>query len=251
VSSTTDSKITHRFFSKPIFFILFSALFVFLFPAIWLNSASSDAFRTDLKHLILDELSYTNPLPSGSKVDAIYVLGGSQTNLEFKYKTASELYHKGICKRIWILSRPGITEYSVSLGRNLTNNEWSILKLTEFGVPSECIEPIKIKEGFFGTFTEAKGISSLVEKRGYKSLLLISSPEHLYRAEISFDNFLKDQNISIYACPACPVGRNYRTGVKSGFYLTGVKGSGERDVLLRDLLVEFIKLKVYQYLLVR
>ncbi|MBW1720052.1 MAG: hypothetical protein JRJ43_10940 [Deltaproteobacteria bacterium] len=106
--------------------------------------------------MILDELIDINPLPSGAKVDAIYVLGGSQTNLELKYKTASELYHKGICKRIWILSRPGITEYNVSLGRNLTNNEWSILKLTEFGVPEECIEPIKINEGFFGTFTEAQ-----------------------------------------------------------------------------------------------
>jgi len=228
VSSTIDSKISHRFFSKPIFIISFSALFVFLFSAIWLNSASSDAFRTDLKHLILSELIDINPLPSGSKVDAIYVLGGSQTSLELKYKTASELYHKGICKRIWILSRPGITEYSVSLGRNLTNNEWSILKLKEFGVPDDCIEPIKAKEGFFGTFTEAKGISSLIKRQGFKSLLLISSPEHLYRAEISFDNFLKDQNTSIY-----------------------IKGSGEHDVSLRYLLVEFIKLKVYQYLLVR
>ena len=176
--------------------------------------------------MILSELIDTNPLPSGTKVDAIYVLGGSQTSLEFKYKKAAEFFNKGICKRIWILSRPGITEYSVSLGRNLTNNEWSILKLTEYGVPSECIEPIKIKEGFFGTFTEAKGISSLIKKQGYKSLLLVSSPEHLYRAEISFDNFLKDQNISIY-----------------------VQGSEER-VLLRQLIVEFIKLKVYQYLLV-
>jgi uncharacterized SAM-binding protein YcdF (DUF218 family) len=205
-----------------------------------LNSASSGAFRTDLKHLILSELIDINPPPAGAKVDVIYVLGGSQTSLEHKYKKASELYHKGICKRIWILSRPGITEYSVSLGRNLTNNEWSILKLTEFGVPTECIEPIKANEGFFGTFSEAKGISSLIKKQGFKSLLLISSPEHLYRAEISFDNFLKDQNLSIYACP-----------VKSGFYLTGVEASGESDVSLVDLLVEFIKLKVYQYLLVR
>ncbi|MDL1962012.1 MAG: YdcF family protein [Deltaproteobacteria bacterium] len=225
--------------TKSLFIISFGALFVFIFSAIWLNSEYSDAFRTDLKHLILSELIYINPLPSGTKVNAIYVLGGSQTNIEHRYKTASELYHKGICERIWILSRPGITEYSVSLGRNLTNNEWSILKLTEFGVPTECIEPIEVKEGFFGTFTEAKGISSLIKKRGYKSLLLISSPEHLCRAEISFDKFLKDQNTSIYACP-----------VKSGFYLTGVEESDSR-ALLRDLLVEFIKLKVYQYLLVR
>ncbi len=212
--------------TKPIFIISLSALFIFLFSAIWLNSASSSAFRTDLKRLLSDELIYIDPPPAGAKVDAIYVLGGSQTGLEYSYKTASELYHKGICKRIWILSRPGITEYSISLGRNLANNEWSILKLKEFGVPEEDVEALKIKEGFFGTFSEAKGISSLIKKQGYKSLLLVSSPEHLYRAEISFDNFLKDQNISIY-----------------------VQGSEER-VLLRQLIVEFIKLKVYQYLLV-
>jgi uncharacterized SAM-binding protein YcdF (DUF218 family) len=106
VSSTTDSKISHRFFSKPISLISFSALFVFLFSAIWLNSESSDAFRTDLKHLILSELIYIDPPPAGAKIDAIYVLGGSQRSLEHRYKTASELYHKGICKRIWILSRP-------------------------------------------------------------------------------------------------------------------------------------------------
>ena len=214
--------------TKSLFIISFSAIFVFVFSAIWLNSGSSGAFRTDLKHLILSELIDINPLPSGAKVDVIYVLGGSQRSLELKYKKAAEFFHKGICKRIWILSRPGITEYGVSLGRNLTNNEWSILKLTEFGVPTECIEPIKAKEGFFGTFSEAKGISSLIKRQGYKSLLLISLPEHLYRAEISFDNFLKDENTSIY-----------------------VEGSGKRDVLLRYLLVEFIKLKVYQYLLVR
>jgi uncharacterized SAM-binding protein YcdF (DUF218 family) len=227
VSSTIDSKISQRFFSKPIFFISFSALFVFLFSAIWLNSASSCAFRTDLKHLILSELIDINPLPSGAKVDAIYVLGGSQTGLELKYKTASELYHKGICKRIWILSRPGITEYSVSLGRNLTNEEWSILKLKEFGVPEENVEAIKIKEGFFGTFTEAKGISSLIESRGYRSVLLISSPWHTHRLKISFEKFLRNQHIKMY-----------------------VQESGGR-VLLRQLIIEFIKLKAYQCLLVR
>jgi hypothetical protein len=152
---------------------------------------SSGAFRTDLRHLILSELIDINPLPSGTKVDVI-------------------------------------TEYSVSLGRNLTNNEWSNLKLKEFGVPTECIEPIKAKEGFFGTFSEAKGISGLMESRGYRSVLLISSPWHTHRLKISFEKFLRNQHITMY-----------------------VQKSGERDALLRDLLVEYIKLKVYQYLLVR
>ena len=87
--------------AKPIFFISFSALFVFILSAIWLNSGRSIDFRTDLKHLILNELIYIDPPPSGTKVDAIYVLGGSQRSLDIKYKKAAELFHKGMCKRIW------------------------------------------------------------------------------------------------------------------------------------------------------
>ena len=219
-------KINHRIFSRPIFFISFSALFVFVLFLIWLNSNSASHFRADLKHLLSDELIRINPPAPGAKVDAIYVLGGSQRSLEHRYNTAADLYHKGICKKILILSRTGKTEYSVSLGRNLTNDEWSILKLKEFGVPKEHIEPIKIKEGFFGTFAEAKGISSLIKSRGYKDIVLISSPDHTHRVKISFDNFLKNQRTSIY-----------------------IEGSGEK-VLLRHLIVEFFKLKVYQYFLI-
>ena len=228
MSSTIDSNNNHRIFSKPVFFISFSALLAtFTLSIIWLNSNSASHVRADLKHLLSDESICINPLSANTKVDAIYVLGGSQRSLGLKYKTASELFHKGICKRIWILSRPGKTEYSKSLKRNLTNDEWSLLKLKELGVPAEDVEAIKIKEGFFGTFAEAKGISSLIKNRGYKSLLLVSSHEHTKRIKISFDNFLKNQSTSIY-----------------------IEGSGEK-VLLRHLIVEFVKLKIYQYFLVQ
>ena len=103
---------------------IFSALLVLAFSAIWLNTGYSSAIRTDLKQSILNELIYINPPAPGAKVDAIYVLGGNQRSLELKYKTAADLFRKGICKRIWILSRPGKTEYSRSLRRNLTNDEW-------------------------------------------------------------------------------------------------------------------------------
>jgi len=217
----------HHICSRPIFLISFGALLAFTLSLIWLNSNRAGHVRADLKHLLSDELIHINPPTPGSKVDAIYVLGGSQTSLEYKYKTAADLFHKGICKRILILSRPGKTEYSPSLGRNLTNDEWSILKLKEFGVPKEHIEPIKIKEGFFGTFAEAKGISSLIKSRGYKNPILVSSPYHTQRVKISFNNFLKNQNTSLL-----------------------IQGS-EGKAFLRDLIVEFFKLKVYQYLLVQ
>jgi uncharacterized SAM-binding protein YcdF (DUF218 family) len=224
--------------AKPIFFISFSALLSITLFLVWLNSNSASHVRADLRHLLSNELIRINPPAPGTKVDVIYVLGGSQTSLGYRYKTVADLFHKGICKRIWILSRPGKTEDSPSLGRNLTNDEWSVLKLNEFGVPKEYISPIKAKERFFGTFSEAKDISSLIKRRGYKSLVLVSSPYHTHRVKISFDNFLKNTNTSIFACP-----------VKSGFYLTGVQGS-EGKAFLRDLIVEFLKLKVYQYFLV-
>ena len=145
-----------------------SAFLVIAISALWLNSNNAGHFRTNLKQFILDELIDINPPPSGEKIDAIYVLGGSPRSLAFKYKTAAELFHRGISKRIWILSRPGKTEFSRSLGRNLTNDEWSVLKLKEFGVPAENIEPIKIDEGFFGTFSETEGISSLPKDRDIK-----------------------------------------------------------------------------------
>ena len=203
--------------------LISTAFLVIAISAIWLNSNTAGHFRTDLKQFILNELISIDPPPIGAKVDAIYVLGGSQSSLEFKYKKASDLFHQGISNRIWILSRPGITEFNRSLGRNLTNDEWSVLKLQEFGVPEENIEAIKIEDGFFGTFTEAEGISSLLKSRGYNDIVLISSDYHTKRIKISFDHFLKDQDIKIFT-----------------------RGSGEK-VLLREAIFEFIKLKVYQY----
>ena len=175
---------------------------------------------------LLKKLVYSNPPPIGEKVDVIYVLGGSQRSLELKYKTAAKLYHQGIGNRIWILSRPGITEYNRSIGRNLTNDEWSQTKLKKLGVPEKNVEAIEIREGFFGTFSEAKGISALMMNKRYKSIVLITSPGHTYRTKLSFDDFLQNQNDNIY-----------------------VQSSDEK-FLLRSLIVEFVKLKIYQLFLI-
>lgn len=193
---------------------------------LWLVSSPSNAFRGKVGELIRKELIREDSKRFTNVVDAIYLLGGSQNSLEFKFKRAADLYHDGICKRILILHRPGKTEYSSLLRRNLANDEWAILKLEEFGIPKKNVEPIRIKKGFFGTLTEAKGISRLIIKREYKSIILISSPYHTHRVKISFEKFLKDHNVTFY-----------------------VQGSDQR-VSLMHFLVEFIKLKIYEYLLV-
>ena len=194
--------------------------------AIWLNSKNAQQFRNYFKELINKELIYINPPLADSKIDAIYLLGGSPKSQVFKYIKVSDLYRRGVSDRIWILSLGGITEYDHRVGRNLTNNEWSLFKLKQVGIPEENVELINVKEGFFGTFSEAEAISALLEERGYQSILLIAQPYHTHRVKISFDNFLNEQNVSMY-----------------------IIDSGER-MWLRHLIVEFFKLKIYEYFLV-
>lgn len=211
---------------KSIFLSRLSISFFAVFAAGLLLLGSSGVFRSSLKDYLSNRLIACDTLKPGDFVDIVYILGGSQKSLKLKFKTAADFYHKGVCKKILFLSQAGVTEYSSLLQRNLTNNEWASLNLVNLGIPKKNIKPIDLKEGFFGTYSEAKGISTLLKEKKYKSILLISAPYHTQRVKNSFNSFLQDQDVSVY-----------------------VQGSGEK-LFLRHFIVEFIKLKVYQYLLV-
>jgi len=120
----------------------------------------------------------------------IYVLGGTQRSLEQNFRMASALYQKGLADKIFFLSRPGITEYSRELSRNMTNDEWSIRELEKSGVSSQKTEAVAVPSHVFGTYSEAKRISRLAKARGYKRLLLISSLYHTRRVYQTFSRFL-------------------------------------------------------------
>ncbi len=175
----------------------------------------------------LTENSYNSTLKSRN---ILYVLGGTQKSLKKKFKTAAELYNRGLCKKILILSAPGIIEYDPRLGRKLTNDEWAINKLVELGVRKEDIEPVSLEKGFFGTFTEAKGISALVLKRGYKHLILVTSPYHTMRTWVTFSKFLKDRGITLYIYAS------------NTLYIY----ASNDNIGLHNLLLEYFKLLLYK-----
>ena len=180
--------------------IILPAIFLlaFLISAIWLNSSRAAGFRFEIKELILSELVNVKPVPPGGTVDIIYVLGGTQESLKYKYDKTAELYRCGVSKKIWILDRPGTTEYNSKAARNFTNNEWSLFYFEKLGVPKDKIEIIMVSEGFFGTLSEAKHISQFIRQRGYSSILLISQDYHTERAYISFKKFLPPEGYSLY-----------------------------------------------------
>ena len=128
----------------------------------------------------------------------IYVLGGNQDSLVNRFRKAASLYHKGSSKKILILSRPGITEFSPELGRNLTNNEWAIRELERLNVRKEDIEPVSVQKKGFGTLSEAKDLSDIVRKKGCNRLILVTSDYHTRRVLQSFLKYGSDNSFELY-----------------------------------------------------
>lgn len=164
-------------------------------------------------------------IPDGSSFDVVYVLGGSQSSLREKYAKLGSLCRKIAYKKILILDRPGVTEYSREAGRNLTNNEWSLLQLERQGIKRQDVELVSIDEGYFGTFSEARAVTRLMGERGYRTALLITAPHHTARVKRSFGRMLKDKG-----------GRCYTTG-------------SEEEAPIGELLMENLKLMVYTFVL--
>lgn len=204
------------------------ALCVFLTVAAgtWFLSGSAASFRLWLNETLLEDLIREVPVPSGESVDAAYILGGTQESLEYKYRTVAGLVTSGTVRKVWFLGRPGITGYSAALGRNLTNDEWSVRTLGGLGVAREQTEIVEMVEDFFGTLSEAKQVSGLVASRSVKSIVLVAQKFHTRRALASFKKYM----------PA---------GVK--LYIS----SSEDTQRLYESCIEFIKWKVYEIFLLR
>ncbi len=177
--------------------------------------------------ILLPYLTAADDLHEEKSFDAVYILGGGQESLEAKFKALAPLYADGRCRNIMILSRPGTTEYSRDLGRNLTNDEWSFLTLEKYGVSGRYVQAVKVDQGFFGTFSESRCIAEMAEEKGWKDLLLITCPHHTRRVRACFDYFL------------------------DGWAGNFLVAASEHKAGIPELLVELLKLKVYQAFLLK
>ena len=186
-------------------------------------------FADRMETCLMKEIVFERHLPRGENGRlpelslVAYVLGGTQDSLSYKWKTVGRLYAEGTVGKILILHRPGITEYSPALGRNLTNDEWVTGKLKEEGVAVETLEFVPVPAAIFGTFAEARVISALARSRRVKRLVLVSSAHHTKRVWLSFSHFNADNAFEPY-----------------------IYGSEERVGIL-ELLMETMKLRFYRY----
>ena len=189
--------------------------------ALGVSTRPSDGFVGYLKAMTISE----DVIKKSSSFDIIYVLGGAQPSLQKKYERLGSLYRNVEYKKVLILDRSGITEYNKDVGRNLTNNEWSLMQMERWGIGKQDVELVSIDEGYFGTFSEARAVTELMGKRGYRTVLLITAPHHTARVKRSFGRMLKDKRGTCY-----------------------VASSGE-EVAIGELVMENIKLMVYTFFL--
>jgi uncharacterized SAM-binding protein YcdF (DUF218 family) len=181
----------------------------------------SDGVAGYLKTMTISE----DVISKGSSYDIVYILGGAQPSLQMKYARLGALSRTIQYKEILILDRPGITEYRKDAGRNLTNNEWSFMQLERWGIKKQDVELVSIHEGYFGTLSEARAVTGLMKKRGYRTILLITAPHHTARVKRSFGRMLRDTR------GMCSV-------------------TGSREVAgLGELVMENLKLMVYAFIL--
>jgi len=205
---------------------LWPLLGAFLILAVLLVVMIAYGSKTELKQYLMNQLTRMENVPPGTTCDTAYVLGSSPPSLLLKFKKVASLYRQGRCKKILIPHRPGITEYNPQLGRNLANDEWSIRQLERLGIPERSIQLVNIKKGFFGTYSEAKTVSSFAVHRGYKSLLLVTALHHTRRTLASFESFLQAHPTKLY-----------------------IEASSEKAGL-HELLLEFLKLQIYKFFLI-
>ena len=200
------------------------------FPAFDETDKLHGVFADRVVAYLMNGIEFEHHLPRGinghfpDTSAAAYILGGTQDSLSYKWKTVGRLYAEGTVRKILVLHRPGITEYSPDLGRNLTNDEWATGKLMEEGVAVETVEFVSVPPATFDTFAEARVISALARSRRMKRLVLVSSMHHTKRVWLSISHFNTDNAFEPY-----------------------IYGSEERAGIF-ELLMENLKLRLYRYI---
>ncbi len=160
------------------------------------------AFEEAAPGFMLRSMTQEKQLRESASADRglVYVLGGTPDSLERKFQTAARLLRERKADRILVLSRGGLMAFSPPRNRNLTANEWAIEKLAAVGIPSDKIEFVRVEEGFFGTWSEARGVSRLAKERGFQHLILVTSPYHSRRVWESFSRTVEqaDRRLFLY-----------------------------------------------------
>lgn len=117
---------------------------------------------------------YLSPQGTLAKADTIVAISGGDTTA--RVAEAVKLYNDGWAKRI-IFS-------GAALDPNSPSNAETMARAAEkLGVPSSAIE---LDETASNTRQNATGVATIMKRENFKSMILVTSPYHQRRADITF-----------------------------------------------------------------
>jgi uncharacterized SAM-binding protein YcdF (DUF218 family) len=134
------------------------------------------------------------------KADLIVCLAGN--NVERGLATI-DAYRQGLAPVIYNAREELPDGYEALKTKGLHYPETRELLLTLFkeaDVPASALVPEPAIAT--STFEEAQFVGALVKQKGYRSLIIITSPTHARRALLTFNKVFKDQNIKIMMLPS-------------------------------------------------
>ncbi len=129
-----------------------------------------------------------------AKADALVVLGGAKSYRE-RVRRAAELWRQGLAPAVVINDDRSQLGWSNADERNLTARERTARFLARSGVPARDIQVLPAQTD--NTFDEAVALLRYARTRGFRSLILVTSPYHSRRALRTFDAVFRDSRIAI------------------------------------------------------
>lgn len=140
------------------------------------------------KYLIVDK-----PLPYA---DALVVMAGSRSE---RLPAAANLYKKGIAPKILLANDGVFAAWSTEKQRNLFQVEWAELELMQMQVSEKAI--VKLQYSSSGTIYDALWSRTIVLKKGFKSIIIVTSDYHTRRSLWTFKRVYKNYPVKIAVYP--------------------------------------------------
>ncbi|RPI74928.1 MAG: YdcF family protein [Desulfobacteraceae bacterium] len=166
------------------------------------------------------------------KADLIVCLAGN--NVERGLATI-DLYRQGLAPYIFAAREELPDGFAVLTSKALhypENRDLLAGLFREAGIPDAVLLPEP--EIATSTFDEAKIVGERVKRKGYRSLIIVTSPTHTRRSRLTFENAVKGQKIKIMMWPSSYSKFNPQSWWKERKYT-------------REVIIEYQKLVYYTF----
>jgi uncharacterized SAM-binding protein YcdF (DUF218 family) len=171
--------------------------------------------------------------PTPQQADVIVILANWEDTI-IRARAGADLYRGGVAKMIFVprMEQMAGLEEIKRLGINIPDNRDLVITILQgLGVPLDAIETSA--QEVTNTWEEAQEARSLVEQKGYKSVILVTSKYHSRRAYLIFRDALRGKATVI--------------SVPSTYDSPDPESWWKRDEDAKKVLMEYQKLLVYYW----